>query len=60
MNKGIVEPFGNVWVLGKVGSHKLAGVILLHVGFKMSYGFGYHVSILECRMGVVCGYLLDI
>ena len=60
MNKGIVEPSGNVWVLGKVGSHKLACVILLHAGFKVLYGFGCQVSILECRMGVVCGYLLDI
>ena len=40
MNKGIVEPSGNVWVLGKVGSHKLACVILLHAGFKVPYGFG--------------------
>lgn len=60
MNKGIVEPFGNVWVLEKVGSHKMAGVILLYVGFKVSDGFGCYVSTLECRMGVVCGYLLGI
>lgn len=38
MNKGIVEPFGNVWVLEKVGSHKMAGVILLYVGCRMGLG----------------------
>jgi hypothetical protein len=60
VNKGVVEPFGNVWILGKVGSHKLAGVVLLYVGFKVSDEFGCHVSILEGRMGVVCGYLSSI
>lgn len=26
MNKGVVEPFDSVWVLGKVGRNKMAGV----------------------------------
>ena len=62
MDKGVVEPFRSVWILGKDYGHGLAIIFFwYHVGIKVSDGCGMCVYVslkkLEFQKRVVLGYV---